>query len=178
MKVWPLGRAVTQAPTAPAQAPHTQQCWPSPSPGGFPGSSAGTESACDAGDLGSIPGLGRSPGEGKGFPLQSSGLENSMDCIVHGGAKSRTRLSAFHSPRARASPSPIIGPQHIFPSPRSPHCLGNFQNFYSSFSSNPDYYFPEPQLKSQLLSQVPRELRSSAFTSKAPFVYLCDYMIT
>ena len=45
--------------------------------------SAGKESACNAGDLGSIPGLGRSPGEGKGYPLQYSGLENSMDCIVH-----------------------------------------------------------------------------------------------
>ena len=48
------------------------------------------------GDLGSIPGLGRSPGEGKGYSLQYSGLENSMDCIVHGVAKSRTRLSSFH----------------------------------------------------------------------------------
>ena len=64
---------------------------------GFPCGSAGKESACDAGDLGSIPGLGRSPGEGKGYPLQYSGLENSMDCIVHGVAKSRTRLSDFHS---------------------------------------------------------------------------------
>ena len=48
------------------------------------------------GDLGSIPGLGRSPGEGKGYPLQYSGLENSMDYIVHGVAKSRTRLSDVH----------------------------------------------------------------------------------
>ena len=46
--------------------------------------------------LGSIPGSGRSPGEGKGYPLQYSGLENSMDCIVHEVAKSRTRLSNFH----------------------------------------------------------------------------------
>ena len=45
--------------------------------------SAGKESACNAGDLGLIPGLGRSSGEGKGYPLQYSGLENSMDCIVH-----------------------------------------------------------------------------------------------
>ena len=52
--------------------------------------SAGKESACNVGDLGSIPGLGRSRGEGKGYPLQYSGLENSMDCIVHGVAKSRT----------------------------------------------------------------------------------------
>ena len=43
-----------------------------------------------------IPGLGRSPGEGKDYPLQYSGLENSIDCIVHGVAKSRTRLSDFH----------------------------------------------------------------------------------
>ena len=48
------------------------------------------------GDLGSIPGLGRSPGEGKGYPLQYSGLENPMDCIVLGVAKSQTQLSDFH----------------------------------------------------------------------------------
>ena len=61
----------------------------------FPGGSAGKESACSAGDLGSIPGLGRSPGEGKGYPLQYSGLENFMNCIDHGVAKSRTQLSDF-----------------------------------------------------------------------------------
>ena len=53
---------------------------------GFLYGSAGKESACNVEDLGSIPGLGRSPGEGKGYPLQYSGLENSMDCIVHGVA--------------------------------------------------------------------------------------------
>ena len=58
--------------------------------------SADKESACNAGDLGSIPELERSPGEGKGYPLQYSSLENSMDCIVRGVAKSRTRLSNFH----------------------------------------------------------------------------------
>ena len=62
----------------------------------FACSSAGKESICNAGDLGSIPGLGRAPGEGKGYLLQYSGLENSMDCIVHGVAKSQTRLSDFH----------------------------------------------------------------------------------
>ena len=51
---------------------------------GFPFGSAGKESTCNAEDLGSIPGLGRSPGEGKGYPLQYSGLENSKDCIAHG----------------------------------------------------------------------------------------------
>ena len=63
---------------------------------GSPCGSAGKESTCNAGDLGLIPGLGRSPGEGKGYSLQYSGLENSMDCIVHGVAKSQTRLSDFH----------------------------------------------------------------------------------
>ena len=52
--------------------------------------SVGKESACNVGDMGSIPGLGRSPGEGKGYLLQYSGLENPMDSIVHGVAKSRT----------------------------------------------------------------------------------------
>ena len=64
---------------------------------GFPGSSAGKESACNAGDLDLIPRLGRSPGEGNGYPLQDSGLENFKDCIVHGATKSRTQLSNFHS---------------------------------------------------------------------------------
>ena len=64
--------------------------------GDFPGGLPGKESTCSAGDLGSIPRLGRSPGEGKGYPLQYSGLENFMDCIVHGVAKSQTQLSDFH----------------------------------------------------------------------------------
>ena len=63
---------------------------------GFPGGSAGKESACNVEDLGLIPGLGRSPREGKDYPLQYSGLENSMDFIVHGVAKSQTQLSYFH----------------------------------------------------------------------------------
>ena len=61
-----------------------------------PDSLVGKESAGNAGDLGLIPGSGRSPGEGKGYPFQYSGLENFMDCIVHGVAKSWTRLSDFH----------------------------------------------------------------------------------
>ena len=56
----------------------------------------GSESACNAGDRGSIPGLGRSLGEGKGYPLQYSGLENSMD-YTHGVTKSQTQLSDFQS---------------------------------------------------------------------------------
>ena len=57
----------------------------------------------DIRDVGSIPGLERSPGEGKGYPLQYSDLENSMDCIVHGVAKSLTQLSDFHNVTSRAS---------------------------------------------------------------------------
>ena len=63
---------------------------------GFPGDSAGKESACSAGDLGLVPGSGRSPSQEKDYPLQYSSLENSMDCIVHGVAKSQTQLSDFH----------------------------------------------------------------------------------
>ena len=62
---------------------------------GFPFGSAGKESACNVGHLGSIPGLGRSPREGKGYLRQHSGLESSMDCIVHGVTKSWTRPSDF-----------------------------------------------------------------------------------
>ena len=61
-----------------------------------PCGSAGKESARNTGDLGLIPRLERSPGEGKGYPLQYSGLENSRDCIVHGVKKSQIRLSNFH----------------------------------------------------------------------------------
>ena len=68
----------------------------------FPGSSDGKESACNAGDPGSVPGSERSPGEGNSSPLQYSWLENSMDrraweATVHGVAKSWTRLSDYHS---------------------------------------------------------------------------------
>ena len=66
----------------------------------FPDSSVGKESACNVEDLGSIPGLGRSregKGEQNGYPLQYCGLENSMDCTVHGVTKSRTQPSDFHT---------------------------------------------------------------------------------
>ena len=67
---------------------------------GFPDSSAGKESACNAGDLGVIPGLGRTPREGKGYPPQYSGLEKSMDYKVHGVAKRRCHMYMA---------SPVIG---------------------------------------------------------------------
>ena len=77
---------------------------------GFRHSSVGKESASNAGDLGSIPGWGRSSGEGKGYPLQYSGLENSMDCIVHGVTKSRTQLSNFHRDWNENGPFPVLWP--------------------------------------------------------------------
>ena len=63
---------------------------------GFPWVSAGKESACNVGDLGSISGLGRSPGERKGYPLQYSGLENSMNCIVMGSQRVGLDWETFH----------------------------------------------------------------------------------
>ena len=65
---------------------------------GFPGGSYGKESACSVGDLDSIPGLGRHPGEWKPYPLQYCGLKNSTDWIGHGVPKSRTQLSDKHFP--------------------------------------------------------------------------------
>ena len=81
---------------------------------GFPGDSAVKESACNMGDLGSIPGLGRSP-EGKGYPLQDSGLENSMDCTAHGVAKSWTRLSDFFTSLLQRAPMEAEDTQRMEP---------------------------------------------------------------
>ena len=78
------------------RSPGERERLPAPVFLGFPGGLAGKESVCNVGDLGSILGLEISPGEGKGYPLQYSGLENSMDCIVHGVAKGWMQLSDFH----------------------------------------------------------------------------------
>ena len=64
---------------------------------GFPCGSAGKEYTCNGGDLRLIPELGWSPGEGQDYSLQYSGLENSMDCVVHGVTKSWTQLSDLHT---------------------------------------------------------------------------------
>ena len=88
---------------------------------GFPNGSDGKESTCNARDLGSIPGLGRSPGEGNGNPLQYSFLENPMDgrawqAIIHGVSKSRTRLNDFtftfhfHALEKKWQPTPVFLP--------------------------------------------------------------------
>ena len=77
---------------------------------GFPCGSAGNESTHNEGNLGSIPGLGRSPGKGKGYPLQYSGMENSMDYTVHGITKSRTRQRFSLSLVYCTSPISSTGP--------------------------------------------------------------------
>ena len=96
---------------------------------GFPGGSAGKESACNAGDLGLIPGLGRSPGEGKGDPLQYSGLESPMDCIHHGVAKRRTRLSNFHfQPELQVEASYLLTIPLVRTQSRAiPNLMGNYK---------------------------------------------------
>ena len=77
--------------------PWRREKLPTPVFSGFSGGSAGKEHTRNAGDLVSIPGVGRSPEEGKGYPFQYSALENSMDYTVHEVAKSGTQLSDFHS---------------------------------------------------------------------------------
>ena len=80
---------------------------------GFPCGSAGKESACNVGNLGSIPWLERSPGEGKGYPFQYSGLAKSMNCIVHVVTKSRTQLSDFHFQFSHQNDTDLIGPEKV-----------------------------------------------------------------
>ena len=86
---------------------------------GFPHSLVGKESTCNAGDLVLVPGLGRSPGDGKGYPLWYSGQENSMDCIVHAVAKSQTRLSNFHSLSVSSGISLVVAFDVFKPKSRS-----------------------------------------------------------
>ena len=85
-------------------------------------SSGGKESTCKVGDLGSIPGLGRSPGEGKGYPLQYSNLENPMHFIVHGVTKNQTRPSDFHF---------SLSPLYVFPVEGFFYIIVDFSNPYS-----------------------------------------------
>ena len=87
---------------------------------GFPGGLDSKESACNVGDLGSMPGVGRSPGEGNSYPLQYSGLENSMDrgawhATVHGVAKSRTWLRDFQKNKnSKRKTNILVARQEIF----------------------------------------------------------------
>ena len=109
---------------------------------GFPDSSVGKESTCNAGDLGLIPGLGRSPGEGKGYPLQYSGLENSMDSIVLGVAKSWTQLSDFHftyfelwNDRLFPLNNSIWSMEHVW----FPNALGTWSDCHSQIPKENDH---------------------------------------
>ena len=92
----------------------------------------GKESACNVGDLGSIPGLGRSPGERKGYPLQHSDLENSMDCLVHAVAELDTpeRVSLHFTSGFMLAERAIhlVSPYQVYPSSLfiRPPC-GSFQ---------------------------------------------------
>ena len=102
-------------------------------PLGRPCGSAGKESACNARDLGLIPGLGRPPGEGKGYPLQYSGLENSMDYTVHGGLKESdtTDQLSLHlglkgperKINRKSKSNVVFCPHQKFHCPRSSRCL-------------------------------------------------------
>ena len=103
--------------------------------------SAGEESTCNVEDLGLIPGLGRSPGEGKGYPLQYSGLENSMDCIVLGVAKSWRRLRDFHftyfelwNDRLFPLNSSIWSMEHVW----FPNALGTWSDCHSQIPKEND----------------------------------------
>ena len=84
---------------------------------GLPCGLAGKESICNAEDMGSTPGMGKAPAEGKSYPFQYSCLENSMDCIVHGVTKSWTWLTHFHSEQSVVS---------IGQSERDKNCVINY----------------------------------------------------
>ena len=99
-------------------------------PSGYPCGSAGKDSACNVGDLGLIPGLGRSSGEGKGYPLQYSGLENSTDCMVHGVTKRGTWLPLC--------PKPFL-------------CVCVCSQALQTGSSVPSFYLPYIHLSAQYL---------------------------
>ena len=123
---------------------------------GFLCASAGKKSICNVGDLDSIPGLGRSPGEGNSYPLQYPGLENSMDCIVHGVSKSQTRLWA-----SLTSVGIITSLKKIFPYQWS---ISNNSLSHSPFSS---------VSKERLCLQLCFKLRWGSFKHVRPLV--CEW---
>ena len=107
---------------------------------GFPGGSDGKVSVCNAGDPGSIPGLGRSPGEGNSSPLQYSCLENPMDSrtwkgTTHGVAKSRTRLSEGKIKKKIISLGSHLTPSSLFSSPCNSVNLSGCPSLWRNFSS-------------------------------------------
>ena len=125
--------------------PWTRDRLPTPVFLGFPCGSAGKESPCNVGDLGLIPGLGQSSGEGNGCPLHYSGLENSKDCVIHGVAKSQTGLIDLHfysqvcvyrkkhSIQRFLSFNPgthCRGIETYFPQTRGDYCIQLFNTFF------------------------------------------------
>ena len=111
---------------------------------GFPCASAGRESAHSVGDLGSVPGLGRSLGEGKGYPLHHSGLENTMGCTVHEVKKSQTQLSNFHFHLANTIV--ISAPEERFTASTAKFCRTHPYN-----RQNVDSHVPHRSTKSEYL---------------------------
>ena len=122
--------------------------------------SAGKESTCSAGDLGSIPGLGRSPGEGKGYPPQYSGLEKSMDCVVHGVTKNQTRLSLlnFHFPASLPGQDRYPTSPEVFYL-RTRHMQGLANSPCISFKFPEEMIFPTPvPIRASLAAQLVKNL--------------------
>ena len=111
---------------------------------GFPRGSASKESTCNVGDLGSIPWVGRSAGEGKGYPLKYSVLENSMDCIVHGVAKSWTQLSNCHNTILNAA---LMHNRGLFSHKYPSFLLGHRQGAYFQQYLQTDWDFVMINLK-------------------------------
>ena len=123
---------------------------------GFPCSSTGKESTCNMGDLGLIPGLGRSPGEGKGYPLQYSGLENSMYCIVHGVRKSWIWPSNSHFSLSKS--------------------LKTFKEHFSKYDSDNSYKFELERTLSRTNYFQDRNSSPAFLTDKIPNIVLCVCM--
>ena len=109
---------------------------------GFFCDSTGKESACNAGDLGSIPGLGRSPGEGNGYPLQYSGLENSIDYIVHRVTESDT--TDFHFKSQNVVPESLRHELESFSNCKYLVCISQTYWISCSWTSQAVYIFDMP----------------------------------
>ena len=128
----------------------------------FPDGSGGKTSACHVGDMSLIPGSGRYPGEGNGYPLQYSGLENPMDCIVNGVTKSQTQLGDFHWTVAH----------------QAPRSMGfSRQEYWSGLPCPPSGNLPDPGIK--LMSLMSPALADWFFTTsttwEAPTLITCSY---
>ena len=145
---------------------------------GFPIGSAGKESSCNAGDLGSIPGLGRSPGEENGYPFQYSGLENSMDSIVYVYSLSLPHIEGPPWPRDIEGGTCVRGPK---PRPAIPVFPGEF-SMCCAWASIPDLVHTDHVLTPRGLSSAFAEVPSLSSTSSKIRSYLrvfiCVFIIS